>query len=486
MMFGLSVIPMMIATGLVVDYTRAASVQDRLGHALDAAALAVGSSLQTDTVVLEQIARTYFESNYPDLATEIGDNLDVTISDSLITLAATADVETVIVRIIGIDMLQVAATTQVIKETTGTEVVLVLDNTGSMGSGGKIYALKQAATDLVEIAFGEDVAPPMLKFALVPFSASVNVGAENLNSGWIDTTALSSYHSLNFASSANVFDLYDELPGKDWNGCVQARPAPYDTTDTAPTVSNGDTLWVPYFAPDEPDYSPANSAGYWYGNSYVNDNEPSSNLDMAQRQKKTSKYNVEWLGSAAGPHFNCQIAPITPLTNSKLDVLAAVNGMVATGSTVIPSGLAWGWRVLSPTEPFTQGTSYEDEDYTKVMVLLTDGVNDVGSGQNPLPNPNLSWYSAYGYVQQGRLGTTEMAAAHSELDARTAQLCSNIKATGILIYTITFQLADGPIKDLMRNCASEPDNYFDSPDNATLQQNFQAIGKEIRNLRISG
>ena len=28
--------------------------------------------------------------------------------------------------------------------------------------------------------------------------------------------------------------------------------------------------------------------------------------------------------------------------------------MTARGPTVIPEGLAWGWRVLSPTEPFTK------------------------------------------------------------------------------------------------------------------------------------
>ena len=487
MIFGLSVIPLTLAMGTVVDYSRAASVQDRLGHAIDAAALSIGSSLETDPNVLKEIARTYFKSNYPDLASEVGGDLQINITDSLITISAIANVDTVVMRIVGIDVVPVSASTEVTKETTGTEVVLVLDNTGSMGSNNKIGALKTASTELIEIAFGDDVAPELLKFALVPFSASVNVGADKLNSGWIDTTGASSYHSLNFASPVNVLDLYDDLNDKSWNGCVQARPAPYDTTDVAPSAGDGDSLWVPYYAPDEPDSSAASEAGYWYANSYIDDKEPEYNLDMLQRQKKTSKYINKWVGGSAGPHFNCQIAAITPLTNQKLAVLSAVNAMVATGSTVIPSGLAWGWRVLSPTAPYTEGAAYDNEDYKKVIVLLTDGINDVGtSGQQALPNPNLSWYSGYGYVPQGRLGATDMAGAHAELDARTAQLCQNIKNEGILIFTITFQLADGPIKDLMRNCATEPDNYFDSPDNATLRQHFQAIGKELRNLRISG
>ncbi len=485
-MFGLTMIPLLVAIGVVVDYNRASSVQDKLGQALDSAALAVGSSIETDTDILEQIARMYFEANYPELAQEVGGSLNVSITNSTISISASADVPTVLVRIVGINTVPVSASSEVTKEMTGTEVVLVLDNTGSMGSGNKIGALKLASTELVNIAFGDQETPELLKFGLVPFSASVNIGSDKLNSGWIDTTAASSYHSLNFNSAANVFDMYDDLQDKSWNGCVQARPAPFDTTDATPTVSNGDTLWVPYYAPDEPDSTAASEAGFWYANSYVGDEEPESNLNMSQRQEKTGKYSAEWVGSSAGPHFNCQIAPITPLTNSKQTVLSAINGMVATGSTVIPSGLAWGWRVLSPAAPYTEGKAYTDDTNTKVIIVLTDGKNDIGSGQNALPNPNLSWYSGYGYVAQGRLGTTNMAAAHTELDTRTAQLCQNIKDEGILIYTITFQLSDGPIKDLMRNCATKVENYFDSPDNSTLQEHFQAIGKELRNLRISG
>ena len=477
---------MVAAAGLAIDYNRALAVQEKLGLALDAAALAVGSSLETDTQILEDIAQKYFEANYPELASEVGGSLNVAITNSTVTITAAANVPTAIVKVLGINYVPVTADTEVTKETKGTEVVLVLDNTGSMNSSNKIGALKQASTELVNIAFGEQETPELLKFALVPFSSAVNVGADKLNSGWIDTTGTSSFHSVNFNTSANVMTLYNNLQDKSWNGCVQARPAPFDTTDATPTTTNGDTLWVPYFAPDEPDYWPAQNAGYWYGNSYVGDEVNSSNLDMELRQKKTGKYPGEWIGSSSGPHFNCQIAPITPLTNNKQAVLNAINGMVATGSTVIPSGLGWGWRVLSPGSPFTEGAAYNDDTYTKVVVLLTDGKNDIGSNQQPLPNPNLSWYSGYGYVAQGRLGVTDMAAAHAELDNRTAQLCQNIKDQDILIYTITFQLADGPIKDLMRNCATDPEKYFDSPDNATLKEHFQAIGKELRNLRISG
>jgi Flp pilus assembly protein TadG len=485
--FGLAAIPMTLAMGAAVDYSRAFMVQQRLGQALDSAALAVGSSSEVDPDVLETIAQQYFDANYGDGAIGVAGQLNLAINNSVITLTASADVATAIVRIVGIDNVPVAAETEVTKETRGAEIVLVLDNTGSMGSGGKIAALRQAAGDLVEIVFGEDEEPELLQFGLVPFSASVNIGADMLDSGWIDTAGASSNNGLGFADGTDNLAMYDHLQNRSWNGCVEARPAPYDTQDAAPDGAIGDTLFVPYFAPDEPDSWQASQVGFWYGNSYLDDETGTYNFDMADRQDREGKYPGEWVGSTSrGPDFNCRIEPLTPLTNVRAEVDEAIDSMVATGSTVIPIGLAWGWRLLSPTAPFTQGSEYDSEIYNKVLILLTDGQNDVGTGgQNALDNHNLSWYNGYGHITQGRLGTTDMADAHAELDARTATLCQSIKDTGIMVYTITFQLADGPIKDLMRDCASEVAFYFDSPDNATLQQHFEAIGKQLRNLRLS-
>ncbi len=485
MVFGLAMIPFAVATATAIDYARAYLVQQRMLHSLDAAALALAASSHRDADDLTQVARSFFEANYPDDGSSTIGEISVTVDESTVTLSVSASVDTALLQVVGIEAVSVAATTEVLKETKGAEIVLVLDNTGSMGNGGKLSALKQATTDLVNIVFGNQEEPELLKMGLVPFSAGVNVGADKVNSGWIDVDARSSYHGLNFAGGANVFSMYAMLSNKSWNGCVEARPHPLDVLDTPPDPTNGDTLWVPYFAPDEPDDYPANRAGYSrYWNNYLDDGVNNNNLDMDYRQRRKEKYNGRYV-SGAGPHDSCNIAPLTPLTNVKADLLDAVDKMVANGSTVIPSGLAWGWRVLSPTPPFTEGVAYDDEEYRKVLVLLTDGMNDIGSNRGPLNSHNKSFYSGYGYVSQGRLGTTNVSAAHQELDARTATLCENIKATGITVYTITFQLADGPIKDLMRDCASGPEKYFDSPDNATLRMHFNAIGKELRKLRIS-
>ncbi len=485
MIFGLAVIPMVTAAGVGIDLSRAYMVKQRLGHALDAAALAVGTATDKSGDELDALAQSYFDANYPAAELGVAGELTLTVTDGVISMAAAAKVDTAMMNIAGYDELNVSATTEVTRKITGLEVVMVLDNTGSMGSYGKLSALKTAADDLVDILFGDETSSENLKIGLVPFAAAVNVGTEHENSGWIDTGKKSSVHGINFNygnGNMNVFHMYDKLNNKSWNGCVEARPHPLDIQDTTPDDSEGDTLWVPYFAPDEPDVG--YYYGYYYPTNYLND-LPKGNWSLQKRQANPGKYANKNVYSS-GPHTNCATKPITPLTGTKSTVTTAIAEMNATGTTNIPFGMAWGWRVISPSSPFTEGASYDDEKYQKVIILLTDGENYIGSYYNH----NKSFYNGYGYVKDGRLGTTtSSSAALEELNTRTSEVCENIKDENpdkpIIVYTITFQLYDDDIKDIMRGCASDPEKYFDSPSNSVLKQNFQTIANELSELRIS-
>lgn len=88
------------------------------------------------------------------------------------------------------------------------EVALVLDNSGSMdylgsGSGKKrMVLLKEAAKQLVDTIAAEgaqmkQISKPV-QFAVVPFAASVNVGASNKTASWMDTDGISPIHHENF------------------------------------------------------------------------------------------------------------------------------------------------------------------------------------------------------------------------------------------------------------------------------------------------
>ena len=116
-----------------------------------------------------------------------------------------------------------------------------------------------------------------------------------------------------------------------------------------------------------------------------------------------------------------------------------VQGLIAKGGTNILEGLMWGWRVLSPDEPFTEGRAYNDAENTKYLVLMTDGEN----WHQAKSNHNKSSYHSFGYAVKGRLGTTYTnTALVNQMNAKTLAACTNAKAAGIKVYTVAFRLDD--------------------------------------------
>lgn len=164
-------------------------------------------------------------------------------------------------------------------------------------------------------------------------------------------------------------------------------------------------------------------------------------------------------------------------------VEVAVAAMQASGNTNIKEGVAWGWRVLSPGLPFTEGRDAGASNNRKIIVLMTDGENMYNSSSNH----NKSVYGAHGFAAKGRLGTTYTQSAYTnELNARTRTVCTNAKAAGIIVYTVAFRLENNPTTQaLLRDCASGPDNVFTASDGSALVQSFHAIGRDIAYLRLA-
>ena len=163
----------------------------------------------------------------------------------------------------------------------------------------------------------------------------------------------------------------------------------------------------------------------------------------------------------------CTIPPILPMTNDKAALHQRIDAMQASGWTYIPEGLAWGWRVLSPSNPFTEGVAYTDPDWKKILVLMTDGANTV----------QWNWYNFGPWAFKG--------VGSSVGDSKTTTLCNSIKAQGILVYTVAFQVGSSSTRQMLQDCATVPGNYFDAQNNAQLEAAFAKIGGDINNLRLS-
>jgi hypothetical protein len=136
-----------------------------------------------------------------------------------------------------------------------------------------------------------------------------------------------------------------------------------------------------------------------------------------------------------------------------------IDQMTPAGNTDVTIGLVWGWHSLTGNQPFPEGAA-PAQDLDKVILVLTDGDNT----------------QAWNNSNQSTINS------QSQIDARTAQVCTNAKAAGVKIYTV--RVIEGNA-DLLRNCATNPNMYYDVQQASQLDAVFTAIAESLANLRIA-
>lgn len=440
--------------GTSVDIARLQLVQSRLSFALDAAGLAAGSTMSTTN--LDSELAKYMNANFPTAymgSTTPQITSEKSTDNLVINVTATTTMPTTFMFILGVEEMTVVATSQVTRTSSGLELVMALDNTGSM-AGTKLTSLKSAASSLVNILYGSKTTVPDLWIGLVPFSQTVNIG--NTRTGWTDSTYSA---TLNWGPTS-------------WGGCVDARETSSgDTVDTPPTEQR----YKVYLSPstDNRPY-PYNTYTYTSANKWVTSRDWLGNpLTYASN-----------LGTSIGPNKYCPQA-MTPMTSNKSTILAGINSMTAVGNTHVGLGAIWGWNMLSPRWRGLWGgemdanalpLDYGTKHMNKALILLTDGENTMSS----------TIFTAYGYLSDGRLGsTTNSSTAVTSLNTKLTSVCTAMKQKGIYVYTIALGNPGTTIQNLLKACATAQNYYFNSPTSAELSTVFNAIADSLSNLRIS-
>lgn len=619
-MFGVMAIVLIALGGAVVDYVTLEQAKNRAQLALDAAVLAMQPQIfkpDYDEAVVRDLAEAMLIERIGDerIAARIED-IQTSQEDGSLYLRARFAVPTIFVSLVGVPELRGAVESEATRKKLALEVVMVLDNSGSMDRESRMTNLVAAARCATNILMYSDVedsgatcVPTSdatlvedVRLAVVPFTMHVNIGANNRNQPWIDRTGQSPIARHNFDNDDNDatpftgtvdrLALYDQITNDSWRGCVEARPhiatsgpnGYLDTDDTPATPGQPATYFVPLFAPDLPDtFGISSTSGL---NEYANDHPaacrvtgtcrwtetrrscssynscsgsttnsytwdagrdrgslsctcPSSgtwltdsgtsnytgsgnnrtytrvrtchvqydaqNLSSKELQERLCKYtgNLPRITNQKGPNSDCPQQPVLPLTDDPDDVIDAIDNMVALGGTNIQDGTVWGFRVLSPGAPFTEGAPYSDAT-SKVMIVMTDGENTAYNlsnycGSAAQRNLNGScYYSAYGYPsnhssatpRMGPLGTAN-ANLVTEMNTRTQQTCANAKAEGITIYTVGLstdkveQSTEAVVKQMLTNCASTPDRARFPSAASELKEVFMAIANDLSALRLA-
>ncbi len=307
-----------------------ASARTAMQAALDATALMLSKDAQTLSVAdLTQRATDQFTAlfNRPEASSvQLTPQFSSPQAGSfLLKLTGSSSVNPMFVKLLGQSAINISASAEVLWGIKKLNLALVLDNTGSMASSGKMTNLKIAAHNLLTTLQNAAKQPGDVKLAIVPFATDVNVGTSNVDAPWIDWTdweaANGTCSNTNYTSKSSCQShgkIWTPAAHSTWNGCVYDRDQNNDTTSTATVNGSPATMFRAHQA------------------------------------------------------SNCPAATL-PLSEDWSALNARIDAMTPAGNTNVTIGLAWGFQLLSPVAPFFAPDPAPDVD--KVIVILTDGTN---------------------------------------------------------------------------------------------------------------
>ncbi|MGV3731704.1 MAG: pilus assembly protein TadG-related protein [Sphingopyxis sp.] len=618
MLTAAAIIPVIGFVGSAVDIGRAYMTQLRLQQACDAGVLAgrraMGGASYDEAAEAE--ADKMFNFNFPEAKYGASAILfsSEAINASDVAGQASAVLPTSLMFMFGKDEFRLSVNCTAKLEISNVDVMLVLDVTGSMSgtnsgdSVSKIQGLRTAAIDFFDTLTTADIGDGRLRFGVVPYSSSVNVGSILIakNPDWIaDTVILPSRLAKFRQEYANpTYDPSDEYTdsattySSSWtnNGTVSANnsaacsalvppadtsPSPSDAPDysNASVYESGDKRITTYDTEQQYTFRTyrytwsSNRCRLQYKNAYFtrqfittvtetrtdvfdgkydykdrefpvanvklgsplttdtgdkgvtisttwqgcvierattpfasNQTAPADAYDMDIDMKPTTvgedAVDTQWkLFLPAVTYSRTSPAPYTSTTDSTNFVekggdyaacpVAAMNlttmtsadrdtfaNYIATlqprGYTYHDAGMAWGARLISPTGLFAEenATATNGRPISRHIVFMTDG--DMNT-----PRANMSHQGQEGAMN--RIGATSDSNAIARHNNRFTQLCRSARQRGITIWVVSFGVGSN---SNLNSCASSG-QAFEADNAAELNQQFQAIARQISKLRLS-
>jgi len=452
-------IPLVGLVGSAVDLGRVYVARSRMQQACDAAALAgrwaFSQGQSTDGVSAESIKFFNFNFKQQGFGTApFTPTVTVTgTSTKVVTVTANTTLPMVVMSMFGVRSMPLSATCTAQQNFVNTDIVLVLDVTGSMASKAsgtdtqtKIEALRSAVLALYDqlapIQAQLEAAGMRLRFSVVPYSSTVNVGhlLYDQDNSYILASAPYQQHSGSSYQPATVNHTASWLLNT-WKGCIEERATTSSITSS--------TSSIPASAYDmDVDTIPSSNATRW----------PPYDESAEQAENQTA----------------CPAAAKRLQAWARSDLSTYLDTLAPDGGTYHDIGMIWGARMISSAGVFADSpTTYNGMPTNKFVIFMTDGLLDTG--------PDL--YSAYGVERYDQRVT---GGSLSTQDARHQQrfnlMCSRVKNMGVSIWVVAFASS---LDTNLTNCASNPGQASTQSNSADLIQKFSEIGKNIGALRLT-
>jgi len=518
---------LMAMVGSGVDMSRSYRAHERLQSACDAAVLAGRRAVELNG--FDQAAKDraieYFNTNFdPDQLGVTGTQFDVVSNDNGNTIegAASAQVPSMIMQIFGFSQIPISATCSSTMGVGNSDVVMVLDTTGSMasslGSTTRINALKQAMKNFYDtVATSASGSSARIRYGFVPYSVTVNVGQilNDLDPNYLaSTVAVQSrepvFGSFN-AGSGGKGKSHGKKKKKKGGGGGSSygfigwnyRQINYDVSayknfqpQAYPLGSNGSNVTFNWEGCIE-ERQTVNASSFSFSSIFGISPSGAIDLDIDSApdpSNDATKWKpllrgaayfrltgsgyltnnaTSWNGYRAYTACPKPAKILSTMTKSEFDAYA--NSLTPGGNTYHDIGLLWGARMISPdgiwsgvvNDPPANGA-----EVARHVIFMTDGVMQ----------PYYLTHSAYGVEWHDRRvtdnGWSNQAARH---ESRFNTVCEAVKSKGTRLWVIVFASA---MTNSLRNCAS-PDSIFLASDAGELNKAFQEIAKNVGELRVT-
>lgn len=213
-----AMIPLTAMIGSGVDMSRAYMAKSKLQSACDSASLAARRVMRNDVMTddVEETGLEFFNANFAQGLYSTNDfTPEVTHPETgIVRVQAATEIPTAIMNIFGFESLPISVSCEASLNFVNTDVVMVLDVTGSMADPidgePKIEALREAV-----LALYDELEPVQtqlqsqglrLRYGIVPYSSTVNVGrlVYEVDPGYITSTTTYPSRVANFNDAVNL------------------------------------------------------------------------------------------------------------------------------------------------------------------------------------------------------------------------------------------------------------------------------------------
>ena len=251
---------------------------------------------------------------------------------------------------------------------------------------------------------------------------------------------------------SNFMDLVERNYGRN-NPNFKISVVPFSARVRVPPTTDPNSYWL--------DWAPGSLVSNWQGcltdrydpydiTNYI----PNPSITASQYRPVTS---------TTGACGDDKYASFIPLMYDYSIIRNKISSLPAHAATNIPSGLLWGWNMLSPGRPLSNAAP-KAANVKRYLILITDGVNTDdrfgGNGKyDPALNPDIY-----------------------RIDGRTERACEAIKADGITIFT--FRVIEGN-EALLEGCASKPSYFYNIYDPRDLKRALENVSFTVSKLRLA-